>query len=946
MADDLSQAHTKLQAALGQGASEGFLRLLKTGEVRSACLDALKEAGCSPPSNHVVFFLLEKSLLAGSSLIGAKAAAKLSAYLQGWPAIAKLVAKIVSFDDRARSAAEVRESLVADLKAANPDITVDPSVDLDVVAALHQRTAIEGLDATLQTALNELSDDFAALMQASPQPELRWTEQQAGEKSASDAIKYNSGLYPFQGRNGELDLLQRFLGDMSIPGDANAFRWMLLTGPGGEGKTRLAKHFTEELCSDGRWNAGPLAQNQLREWGESAARWRPSKPTLLVIDYPAQSPKRVRGLLSDLQRTALDFDHPVRVLLLEREAAGEWHKTVFDESAEGAAIRSHVYGGAQRVNGVPIGPLDPEAIIALMKARFENDGIAPPPDGALIGAAVRVDPRPVRTPDGQEGQAPPRALFAAAAAEILLRAGANAEQYEAEIAGLDRDTVLHSLIERDRTMRWRPAAKDDEEALQRNENLLALACMTLGLEMETLASHAGSAAQLLPNANFPHAGLRSAMTGPELSRSAALEPDILGEFFALERLKHLPAPARQALCNAAFAAGEDETGVFALRCLRDFPERIEALNWFTPNTEAGAEAAAAFAGLAVDLTNLLGEAGRFESIDALAASVDALRADFDQNEDIALRSAMAAMNLTNHAGEVRDWVRVDAALARIDALRADFDQNEDIALRSAMAAVNVTSDAGKAEDWARVNAALERIDALRADFDQNEDIALESAKAAVNVTSDAGKAEDWARVDAALERIDALRADFDQNEDIALQSATVGANVANHAGKAEDWARVDAALARIDGLRTEFVQNENIALESARAAVNDTNHSAKAGNSTRVAAMAVRIRALCERFSENRELLAMCAHGLIAAYAVKAQAGEPVEEGEAEEIVARARLRVIVSSEGQSQFGVGPALAAIKDAHRHFPDNNEIAEVYDWAVKAGVDFDEVSDLRP
>ena len=55
-------------------------------------------------------------------------------------------------------------------------------------------------------------------------------------------------------------------------------------------------------------------------------------------------------------------------------------------------------------------------------------------------------------------------------------------------------------------------------------------------------------------------------------------------------------------------------------------------------------------------------------------------------------------------------------LSRLDALRAAFPQDQEIALEEAKATVNISNDTGEAGDWGRMEAMLSRLDALIQSF--------------------------------------------------------------------------------------------------------------------------------------------------------------------------------------------------------------------------------------
>ena len=107
---------------------------------------------------------------------------------------------------------------------------------------------------------------------------------------------------------------------------------MLVTGEGGQGKTRLARQFAAQVRNDG-WAAGFLAartsglmrrdgRDQLPSTIELARRVREAtSPILLVADYAETRPDEITAL-TDIVAGGTPA-HPVRVLLLSR-TAGDW----------------------------------------------------------------------------------------------------------------------------------------------------------------------------------------------------------------------------------------------------------------------------------------------------------------------------------------------------------------------------------------------------------------------------------------------------------------------------------------------------------------------------------------------------------------------------------------------------------------------------------------------
>jgi hypothetical protein len=128
------------------------------------------------------------------------------------------------------------------------------------------------------------------------------------------------GIVPFAGRAKELEALKTW-----CLNDGELLR--LVTGPGGSGKTRLAR----ELCvrmkprrgcrcvwTDGGWRCVWVDEG---DEGQAVARERAARPSarlLLVVDYA-----EARAGLDELLKAATRDEGCVRLLLLARHA-GDW----------------------------------------------------------------------------------------------------------------------------------------------------------------------------------------------------------------------------------------------------------------------------------------------------------------------------------------------------------------------------------------------------------------------------------------------------------------------------------------------------------------------------------------------------------------------------------------------------------------------------------------------
>ncbi|WP_135501380.1 ATP-binding protein [Roseovarius aestuariivivens] len=834
----------------------GLSKLLEDKDVKAALISELRDIGFPMPG--VVYRCLVFAAGKSEVFLGGALSSRLQAFIDRTPALANLVSRVANLHHGAKAKDLFKSELIYAIREGRefkPGIEVDDATSLEFAIALHSTQKLEALSGAIDTLgeslVATLKAEIATMAQEVFRPTLSWPEEatQPEKLSAYNRLKYTSGLDQFLGRDEEIGLLTDFAGDPHLGGCLFNFRWMLLTGEGGSGKTRLAYHFTTKVLNSDHWETGKLDISDLSQFTEPQ-KWRPRKPTFIVIDYAQSAPEDIHRLLAAFSRQSAQYEFPVRLLLLERSSHWTWTDKLLPETGGRPSILEHEFLGAG-IEGRTISPLLPEVTLRLMAARIAESGLDEVSPHELLGFAHQIDPGTISTKQSGEviESHTPRPLFALAAADALI----DAIRQTGELPkSLSREEVLEGIVRRDRQTIWAKAIPDD--ALRRRyERGFALATLVQGLALsEMTQARFGNALDWLPP--LPPNDDQTVLSAFGCTEGywPQMEPDILGEFFFAQTLLEpaMPDNIRQQFLLGALELNKPFPTVSLLRLARDFPETVDRLDLpAITRATTKMDVAKTLAGLTIEFVKLVYDRGTLAE-----RQLDALTDTMPKDRKIALAVAMAVANISIDAGIAGDWERIEALLLRLDKLREAFPKDHEIARAAALNAANISNYAGKAGDWARVAAMLSRLDVLRGAFPEDREIALREAHSAVNISQSAGKAGDWARIDEMLSRLDALRRAFPEHREIASADANAAVVISDHAGNAGEWARIDTMLSRLDVLREAFPKDREIALAAAQSAADISTHAGKAGDSVRLDAVLSRLDALRAAFPEEREI--------------------------------------------------------------------------------------------
>ena len=440
-----------------------------------------------------------------------------------------------------------------------------------------------------------------------PLLQRRWRPDRAAPNH--DRFVYSTRTVPLIGREADLEHLTAFLDQPD-----QMFSWMVLSGSGGMGKSRLALELILSQKS-AWWYAGFLnGHHEGPDW----TVWQPQLPTLVVMDYAARSQEKTVSLLKGLsEREGIHcLRMPVRVILIDRQPKGQcnWYDELRFELR---SDRTSCFDNLEL--------LQPEFVWPIFDYWWEHNcpPTGRPSQSQTLAEFEKLDPEK-------------RPLFAYLMADAITRHG-NARQW-------NQETLLNDIIERDRIRFWKPVAHAvgiSNSQFGKEERALVLATMADGLSINFLKRCDDD---LLPKwRRDVHPHLFQAITEVADGSIRPIAPDIVGEFFPLDYLLKNPEVAED-LIALAWRYSPFGMRWFVDRCVRDFREHSALgrtyLIW--PETK---EARQAWSGLVINLINYLG-AGNPNLARELYEKLRRLASEHEEETEVRLNRTQAAATLT------------------------------------------------------------------------------------------------------------------------------------------------------------------------------------------------------------------------------------------------------------------------------------------------------------
>ncbi|MDR3516458.1 MAG: hypothetical protein P4M00_11610, partial [Azospirillaceae bacterium] len=514
----------------------------------------------------------------------------------------------------------------------------------------------------------------------------------ASDAATTNRFTFTARRTGWAGRDAEMAQLAGFR-DRSEP-----FLWWLVAGAGGTGKSRLALEFCSESATpcppdsrrspswwarifgrkpseptpEPRWHCGflPLSEAQkdtdaprLTRLAEPWKLWQPDRPTLIVIDYVVQRPRFTGQLVHALAQRS-DLAHPVRLLLLERDAKGSWQQ---DFRAPDQITQSSV-DATRHAEALELRAPGDDALWSIIHTMSGD----------------RATDRTEALTQLREIDSKTRPLFAAFLGDAM--------GHDRPPRHWDRDALFDDVIRRYRDHFWTPAGVTDAD-----ESLLCLATLTSGAFSSWLQNPEPRPPAFpvpLPAINRDLERRYQAMTGAPVTEIddpdnpilfPPLQPDLLGEFFVLRHLTtETGATWRSSLrawLNASWSLDPGGTAVFLDRLGADFADDKHIPAFFEMPPSQALPVRHFWAMLIVNRGFRLGQLGR--GAEAIAV-YDTVIERFENAPEAALREQVATA-LVNKGVTLGQLGRSAEAIAVYDTVIERFENAPEAALREQVA---------------------------------------------------------------------------------------------------------------------------------------------------------------------------------------------------------------------------------------------------------------------
>lgn len=372
------------------------------------------------------------------------------------------------------------------------------------------------------------------------------TKENLQPKLTSGVVEDNTAFFYFGSRNFELqdrDSELKTLIKFAITG-SRKLSWMIISGPAGVGKSRLALEVALILVEKHGWAAGFLEDWEHFDW----ENWQPSKPTLMIIDYAASRIDTVCNIIKKIisKPYSMNESNSIRLILIERTTEVITDVLLLESRETMAAYSSF--------SGLKIPLLGLTSPFELVKNICQRNG-------------KKLEDLPSAAAGYNDFDPNGKPLFAMLYAYSLLHE---------ELIGANLEVVCRTILHRWETRFWKLADLQLEDRI-----LLVISTILGGAAVNDLQDIMELPANPMKNIN---SSLLKAGLSEVQNYVTPLEPDLLGELYVLDQLESNDINAQY--IDNIISKIQKNHGIlvqeFLKRIIADFPDHAAIKIFISP----------------------------------------------------------------------------------------------------------------------------------------------------------------------------------------------------------------------------------------------------------------------------------------------------------------------------------------------------------------------------
>ncbi len=811
--------------------SDDLAKYLSDSDTAAQIIDWIhKETSFPKIYISIVFRLLAKLVVLSAGVAGKwlskNATERLSKIVQKVPYYNEIAGQVMKLKSTLDNKNQDRQLLEKILSGERP---VRDAEFGDALSA-ELRTTLKTLSDTdeIKTDLKNLIADLESVIRPQPSLELKLLS-----VAPASRLNFRARRVPFIGREYEKNRLQDFL---NAP---KAFSWWIAIGSGGMGKSRLALEFC--LRNGQPWRVGFLPEsNKFADWVD----WEPDGPTLIIIDYAAKRTSDVRSAILSLAQRNKPFPCPVRFLILERDAEGQWYDKFL-----GSGSSKYIIEEIRFDEPLNLPSFSEDDVWGLASFVIKGHNKTLPNKSEFLQSLRKIDPEC-------------RPLYGTLAAEAVV--------HNQDIYAWDKTRLLDDVLEREENEFW---LLGDEG--QTYKNLLALATMTGHLPIAYLKNN-DSDLSLPSPANFNTEKFEK-MSGSRISDTLPpLEPDIIGEYFVL---KHLDSGhpelnnIAEKMRRIAWKISPSGFADFLNRCIRDFHDH-KILAHILKCADRSEEETTLWSILAINILYYGGAKFSLEQSRSYYEDLKTLATRYKDSSLIRKSRAKGTVNLITICANKDELPQARELYDELAALAGKYPDEPEIRLARAQGTVNLIAAYANKGEIAQAAQLYNELATLAGKYSDEPEIRLEQAKGAFNLINDYANKGKLPQARELYDELAALAGSYPDEQEIRLIHAKGAYNLILAYGNKDELSQARKLYDELAALAGKYPDEPEIRPARAKGAVNLISAYGNKGEVAQARKLYDELAALAGKCPDEQEIRLARAQGaanLILAYGNKGE---------------------------------------------------------------------------